>query len=197
MPGTDIPIGPLDEEMDDVGRDDDLIPPNERRPQRLLDSRIQADGELSDSDDEGEGGRRDHARHKSRERESPSTGPKFGLGVGILNSVAATQGAGPSSHGMLSRALDPTTAIMDIDSARASDTPRSSLPPRSPQRRSASLKSPAAASDPSVTEPITFTGNLDMQLDESATRSSMQTNGNGHVDAGTEADAESSYAMET
>lgn len=175
--------------MDDPSRDDDLIPPDVRRPQRLLDSMVQGDGELSDSEDEGEGGRRDHASHKSRERESPGTGPKFGLGVGILNSVAATHGAGPSSHNTLPRALEPSDS-MEIDvSAQASDTPRSSMP-RSPgpPRRSASPKSPAATTvGTPAQEPIVFTGNLDMHLDESATRSSMQTNGN-HAEAAADTD---------
>lgn len=76
---------------------------------RLLDSRRQGDGELSDSDDEGEGGRRNHAEHRDRDsvsasrssgNESITNGRKFGMGVGIMSSgqTATTHGAGPSGH---------------------------------------------------------------------------------------------------
>ena len=73
-----------------------------------MDSRIQADGELSDSDDEGEGGRGDHPHHQDRDSEPRShvsevgsaAGRRFGIGVGILCSGAAgsTHGAGPNRH---------------------------------------------------------------------------------------------------
>ncbi|OJA18800.1 hypothetical protein AZE42_00840 [Rhizopogon vesiculosus] len=105
---SDVPKMPIDEAMDDSRQDEDLIPPDTRRHRRLLDSRIQADGELSDSDDEGEGGRRDHAHHRDRDSEPRShssevesaAGRRFGIGVGILSSGAAgsTHGAGPSGH---------------------------------------------------------------------------------------------------
>ncbi|KAH7914500.1 histone deacetylase complex catalytic component RPD3 [Hygrophoropsis aurantiaca] len=107
---SDIPRLPIDEEMDDPSLNDDLIPPDTRRHRRLLDSRIQRDGELSDSDDEGEGGRRDHANHRDRKRNSRSrsseaestsgTGRKFGIGAGIMTSSLSglTHGAGPSGH---------------------------------------------------------------------------------------------------
>jgi hypothetical protein len=60
--------------MDDPNADEDLIPTNAdvRRHRRLLDSRIQNDGELSDSDDEGEGGRRNHVSHKGPAQPDPS-----------------------------------------------------------------------------------------------------------------------------
>ncbi|CAG8624620.1 14273_t:CDS:2, partial [Acaulospora colombiana] len=38
--------------------DEDRVNPDERKPQRLWDKRIQRDDEFSDSDDEGEGGRK-------------------------------------------------------------------------------------------------------------------------------------------
>jgi len=57
---------------------------------RILDSRRQADGELSDSDDEGDGGRRDHASYQRDDH-------KFGIGGGILN-AGATHGIGPSGN---------------------------------------------------------------------------------------------------
>ena len=53
----DIPSMPIDQALEDLNEDEDFIDPDDRRPMRLLDARRQADGELSDSDDEGEGGR--------------------------------------------------------------------------------------------------------------------------------------------
>ncbi|EGO02699.1 hypothetical protein SERLA73DRAFT_176038 [Serpula lacrymans var. lacrymans S7.3] len=108
---TDIPRIPVDDFMDDIDRDEDLTSQDIdiRRSLRLLDSRRQDDGELSDSDDEGEGGRRNHIRHD--ERDSPSSrsrsscrenmgGRKFGIGVGIMTSgqAGSTHGAGPSGY---------------------------------------------------------------------------------------------------
>ena len=51
----DIPRLPIDDIMNDPNRDEDTIDPDERRSMRMLDSRIQRDDELSDSEDEGEG----------------------------------------------------------------------------------------------------------------------------------------------
>lgn len=100
---------------------EDFENPNERRPMRLLDSRRQADGELSDSDDEGEGGRRDHGHYRDQDDE-PNGTHKFGLGGGILNTTSmATHGAGPSGHTTAVRILksnNPDT--MDIDSPEMS-----------------------------------------------------------------------------
>lgn len=105
---SDIPKTPIDDAIDDLNQDEDLISPDSRRHRRLLDSRVQADGELSDSDDEGEGGRRDYANHKDQGRESRSRSSetesgemrRFGIGGGILSAGAAssTHGAGPSGH---------------------------------------------------------------------------------------------------
>jgi histone deacetylase 1/2 len=99
--------------MDDMNLDEDMLDPDDRRPQRLLDRRVQADGELSDSDDEDEGGRRDHASH----RDSPSSngsnsgGLKFGMGLGIMTAPAvSTHGAGPSGHTML-----PPSGLVPMD----------------------------------------------------------------------------------
>lgn len=65
-----------------------------RRPQRLLDSRRQADGELSDSDDEGEDDRRNHTSHRDNDSIGP-TGRRFGAAVGIM-STGTTHGIGPT-----------------------------------------------------------------------------------------------------
>lgn len=93
----DIPRIPIDDLMDDLNQDEDTADPDDRRNQRLLDSRVQADGELSDSDDEGDGGRRDHKSHKDDE---PMHGRKFSVATGIMNAgpAASTHGAGPSGH---------------------------------------------------------------------------------------------------
>lgn len=120
--GLDIPSMPIDAALDDPNADEDLIPPDERRPMRLLDSRRQADGELSDSDDEGEGGRRDHAKFRESDSVEGSGSHKFGIGGGILTSGAAsTHGAGPSGHTTVARMLSATTSTdMDVDSSSAS-----------------------------------------------------------------------------
>ena len=148
----DIPSLPIDDIIDDPNKDEDLIPPNERRPMRLLDSRRQGDGELSDSDDEGEGGRRNHASHRDQE-ESPSRsasatrdvdeddggGRKFGMGVGIMSSgqTASTHGAGPSGHTtvppiMAKPASVPSSpsssAAMEVDDGRTDSAPTISTP---------------------------------------------------------------------
>lgn len=125
---SDIPKLPIDDAMDDINQDEDLVPPDERRPRRLLDSRVQADGELSDSDDEGEGGRRDRVSYKDRGSESRSrsseteggTMRKFGIGVGILSSgpAGSTHGAGPSGHTTLVPQTTAAPTSMDVD-----DTP--------------------------------------------------------------------------
>ncbi|KAH9043771.1 histone deacetylase complex catalytic component RPD3 [Lactarius pseudohatsudake] len=119
---TDVPELPIDAQMADMNQDEDMIDPDERRPQRLLDQRIQADGELSDSDDEGEGGRRDHASHRgspSSNGSQPVVGHKFGMGVGIMTApTASTHGAGPSGH----TTLPPSgLAPMDIDQGSSSN----------------------------------------------------------------------------
>jgi len=92
---------PIDDLLNDENQDEDEDDPNERRPRRLLDSRRQADGELSDSDDEG-GGRRDHMSHRRRGRGESSDSDsklKYGINIGILASGSApTHGAGPSGH---------------------------------------------------------------------------------------------------
>ncbi|CCM01648.1 uncharacterized protein FIBRA_03709 [Fibroporia radiculosa] len=103
----DIPRIPVDDIMDDPGRDDDLIPPDERRPQSILDSRRQADGELSDSDDEGEGGRRDHASHRELDGTGSATGRRFGAAVGIMSS-GSTHGVGPSVAPPVTSAAPPS-----------------------------------------------------------------------------------------
>lgn len=90
----DIPRVPIDAVMDDPAADEDLIPPNVRRHQRLLDSRVQADGELSDSDDEGEGGRRNHASRRDPDSVTHSTtGRKAAVGI---MSTGTTHGVGTS-----------------------------------------------------------------------------------------------------
>ncbi|KAL1762393.1 hypothetical protein FB107DRAFT_268173 [Schizophyllum commune] len=129
----DVPIGPHDEDLADSSKDADLIPPDERRHTRLLDTRTQNDGELSDSDDEGEGGRRDHADHK------------FGIGVGIFSGSGGTaaQGIGPSSHTTAAQILSGSgSGEMDVDSPAAS-TPAGE-PSKGPEEAPKEADKPAA-----------------------------------------------------
>ncbi|KAF8909173.1 hypothetical protein CPB85DRAFT_1307977 [Mucidula mucida] len=95
---SDIPTLPIDEEMNDPDADEDLIPTDVRRPRKLMDSRIQADAEMSDSDDEGEGGRRDHA-----------------MGVADL-------AAGPSGHTTVARVLSQMEESEPINSRGSSNS---------------------------------------------------------------------------
>lgn len=128
---------PIDDVLDDPNRDEDFEDMDERRPQRLLDSRRQADGELSDSDDEGEGGRRNHMRHRSRDSvEADGTNRKFGMGVGIMTSSTSTlaHGAGPSGHITATRILStshPDPSDMEIDTPPVV-TPIVGTPPTPP-----------------------------------------------------------------
>jgi histone deacetylase 1/2 len=131
----------MDEAMDDITRENDFLSPDERRPRRLLDARRQADGELSDSDDEGEGGRRNHARHRDNDSNGVSSGNesaggrKFGVGVGIMTSgqAAATHhGAGPSGYTTVARLLSAANAAhpaMDVDTPATSENGIAPLEP--------------------------------------------------------------------
>ncbi|CAA7264736.1 unnamed protein product [Cyclocybe aegerita] len=153
---TDIPTMPIDAQMDDPNEDEDLINPNERRPMRLLDSRRQADGELSDSDDEGEGGRRDHATYRNGDSDGLNGTHKFGIGGGILSSGAAhTHGAGPSGHTTVVRMLS-STVDMEVDTPSTesgANGTSDAAPPTAPPASSASegeAKSGAPAAESTV-----------------------------------------------
>ncbi|KAJ7130041.1 histone deacetylase complex, catalytic component RPD3 [Mycena crocata] len=123
---SDIPTLPIDMALDDPNEDEDLIPPDSRRHRRLLDSRRQADGELSDSDDEGEGGRTNHSKHRDPDSTSRSSGNEGAGGrkFGIMASAPTALGAGPSGHSTAARILSNASAKMDVDDA--SDTPPAS-----------------------------------------------------------------------
>ncbi|KAJ7456669.1 histone deacetylase complex, catalytic component RPD3 [Mycena latifolia] len=121
---SDIPSLPIDMALDDPNEDEDLIPPDTRRHRRLLDSRRQADGELSDSDDEGDGGRTNHATHRDPDSTSRSSGNEGAGGrkFGIMASAPTAFGAGPSGHSTAARILSSSGAAkMDVDDA--ADTP--------------------------------------------------------------------------
>ncbi|KAI9512337.1 histone deacetylase complex catalytic component RPD3 [Russula earlei] len=105
---TDVPALPIDAQMEDLNEDEDMLDPDERRPQRMLDRRVQADGELSDSDDEGEA------------TGSSSRGLKFGMGMGIMTAPAvSTHGAGPSGH----MTIPPPSSLggLDLDAGSPSN----------------------------------------------------------------------------
>jgi len=119
----DIPRLPIDDLMDDLNQDEDAIDPDDRRNQRLLDSRVQADGELSDSDDEGEGGRKNQHSHKDDDELVPAR--KFVTTTGIMNpgASAASHGAGPSAHPPTSIPTALVTADeMDVDDVPAEES---------------------------------------------------------------------------
>ena len=122
----DVPRLPIDDVMEDLNKDEDNDDPDERRPIRLLDSRIQNDGELSDSEDEGEGGRRDRSSHRDPDSAS-SGGRRFGVGVGIMGAAplagatatAIAGSGGPSAHTTIDSIVQPEedadTAKEDMD----------------------------------------------------------------------------------
>ncbi|KAG8943678.1 histone deacetylase [Tulasnella sp. 424] len=60
----EVPRLPHDDE--DPNEDEDMVDPDERRPQQMRDKLVQNDQDLSDSEDEGSGGRRNHENHKAR-----------------------------------------------------------------------------------------------------------------------------------
>jgi len=122
---TDIPSLPIDAALEDPGAEDDLIPPDERRNTRLLDSRRQGDGELSDSDDEGDGGRRNHAEHRDVDTASVTSDAgrsrKFGMGMGIGLGVMSSQPSGQTTVERILSAANAEPGDMDVD-----DTPSAS-----------------------------------------------------------------------
>ena len=61
------PIPRMNHDDDDDNKLEDLDDPNQRRPQRLWDRSIQRDDEFSDSEDEGEGGRRNEQSYASKQ----------------------------------------------------------------------------------------------------------------------------------
>lgn len=148
----DVPHLPIDDLMDDLNQDEDTIDPDDRRNQRLLDSRVQADGELSDSDDEGEGGRKNKHSHKDDDDLVPAR--KFVTTTGIMNpgASAASHGAGPSAHPPTSIPTALVTADeMDVDDGPAEE--HSAEEPKSkPADKAKEGDQPQAAPESAVEE---------------------------------------------
>ena len=91
-------------------KDVDMMDPDERRPQAALDARVQDAREFEDSDDEGDGGDRNHESNKIK--------------AGGIQTVSG--GAGPSvTTGAAPGVLAAATATMDVDGA---DTAASAKP---------------------------------------------------------------------
>ena len=144
----DVPHLPIDDLMDDLNQDEDTVDLDDRRNQRMLDSRVQADGELSDSDDEGVGGRKNQHSHKD---DDLVPARKFITTTGIMNpgASAASHGAGPSAHPPTSipTALV-TTDEMDVDGGPAdelklTDTTEKDHQPQPPAESSVGKPAPA------------------------------------------------------
>lgn len=148
--------------MDDANEDDDLIPPDVRRPQRLLDSRRQADGELSDSDDEGEGDRRDHASHREV---ALDVAARFGTATGIMQ-AGSTHGVGPTVTKKRIQGLGPSSGIARPSAdmkeiMKASGEYVSDDDVEAPLSQSVRAKSKKAASPPSAVTNPTATATVD------------------------------------
>lgn len=65
-PGVQVQAIPEDGAIVEDSEAEEKVNPDERLPQRDLDKRIQHENEYSDSEDEGEGGRRDNRSFKVR-----------------------------------------------------------------------------------------------------------------------------------
>jgi len=120
--------------MDDPNADEDLISPDNRRPVGILDSRRQADGELSDSDDEGLGGRRNRESFKQRRSRTPPTRNEGAPGrSGIMLANSSSSHAGPSAHTTAEKVLSSGLAVLEpedvamapveVSASRTEDTP--------------------------------------------------------------------------
>ncbi|KAH8100507.1 histone deacetylase [Cristinia sonorae] len=136
----DVPRVPLDAVMDDPNEDEELIPKDVRRPQRLLDARRQADGELSDSDDEGEDDRRNHHSNKSPDSVAHPTGRRAAVGI---MSTGSTHGIGTSGATAVAATSSGAASSAQSDVEMADDAPP---PKNSPIRESMVPKSPANTS---------------------------------------------------
>lgn len=101
---------------DEMDVDEDLDDPDERKPQRLLDGLIQRDDEFSDSEDEGEGGRRNAQSHKRTRRHSPKIN-----GNGILN----IHNLNKSRHSSFSSSA--TTSVTDVTISQQNSTSSKNL----------------------------------------------------------------------
>ena len=150
----DVPHLPIDDLMDDLNQDEDTVDPDDRRNRRLLDSRVQADGELSDSDDEGEGGRKNQHSHKDDDDLVPAR--KFVTTTGIMNpgASAASHGAGPSAHPPTSIPTALVTADeMDVDYGSTEEPPAEESKPGDPIEKGDPPKTvpPEGTEDPELT----------------------------------------------
>jgi len=114
---SDIPRLPIDDLMDDPNQDEDTVDRDERRPIWLRDSTIQKDGELSDSEDEGEGERRDHASHRDADTVTPNVGRQVRVGI-MAGAGHSTGTGGASTHTSIAPVgvADDENA-MDVDAA--------------------------------------------------------------------------------
>lgn len=64
-PGVQVQAIPEDGAVIEDSEAEEKVNPDERLPQRDLDKRIQHENEYSDSEDEGDGGRRDNRSFKA------------------------------------------------------------------------------------------------------------------------------------
>lgn len=133
---------------------------------------MQRDDELSDSEDEGEGGRKNHARHRDSDNAVSPSGRRFGVGVGIMGAAppgagtaaggASTTGSGgPSAHTAVEKLVKKTgDEPIDVDISDAADSVASSgsAPAQKPEQDDdddamSVSPEPAAAQVPPSSEP--------------------------------------------
>lgn len=132
--------------MADLNADEDLIPKDERRHRSILDTRVQHDGELSDSDDEGDGGRRNHESFKKRRLRSPSPpNPAAPVGPPTENrNSVASENVTSSGRTVADEALVKTleAEMMDMD-PEESNVRMESLPPPAPSPTPVAMGAPS------------------------------------------------------
>lgn len=146
---AEIPPDALPEESDDDSRDN----PDKRTSIRASDKRIQRDDEYSDSEDEGEGGRKDHESHRKKKRKMVQDGgPDSKTQVGIMNNKTAEK----------------TKEAEKTESNAAGDKPSSNT---NPAARKEETKD-AAATEPSTETTATIKKTADEKTEEKPTENS-------------------------
>ncbi|KAG8747995.1 histone deacetylase [Ceratobasidium sp. 414] len=133
---TDIPRT-ADDYADD-NADEDMDDPNERLPVRQRQRMIQPDMELSDSEDEGEGGRRNHRENKTVEKattekmaetdipsstllsSNPPTASQTSTSVGASETISNTRSGNASNSTAPAQEPEKNDSVpMDVDTSTA------------------------------------------------------------------------------
>lgn len=138
--------------MDDLNQEEDTVDPNTRRPLWDRDAAVQKDGELSDSEDEGEGERRDHASHREPDTVAPVVGRRVATGI-MAAAPSGPHGGGPSAHTTIPPIMAPqnddesNSEPMDLDE---DPVPTSASGATTKEESTGSAKTPTRTAAPST-----------------------------------------------